>query len=306
MDATARITLLFAGHGCCSIFLVLINKTISVNFSFPWTVVLLQNCGTLVCSAILHSLGKIHVRPLRRHQVLPVFFDAVWLVAVLWSSFKALQEVSVPLYVVVRNMVPFLTALCERVALKRQLDVWLCVSLLVAFAGTMLYSVSEVSTPLTGTLYAVSNVVLVATVCVYERYLMTVSDVHMSAVDLNFYRVLLAMPMNIAFAIHEGCPGTFVTLASQPSEAIMVAATALAAFGIGTLLLSLQGEVAATTIQVANVAYKCLTTAVSRITHPTEVRFLGFVGYAVCTAGVLLYSVTRSPAPTSAAKRKTR
>lgn len=295
MDKSVRVTLLFIGHACCSIFLVLINKTISVNFPFPWTVVLLQNSGTIICSAALHALGRVSISPLRSHQVAPVLLDSVWLIAVLWSSFRALQEVSVPLYVVVRNMVPFCTALCERIALKRPLDFWLFVSLLVAFSGTMLYSAGDFSTPLSGTMYAVSNVVLVATLCVYERYLMTVAkNVQMTAVNLNFYRVLLAMPLNIALAISEGCPGTIGKLAAQRWEAGMVAASAFAAFGIGTLLFSLQGEVSATTIQVTNVAYKCLTTFVSRFTHPSEVGFLGYVGYALCTAGVLMYSVTRS------------
>lgn len=85
-----------------------------------------------------------------------------------------------------------------------------------------------------------------------------------------------------------------------------MASSAVAAFGIGTLLLALQGEVSATTIQVANVAYKCLTTVVSRLTHPSErlgplkglklplrLTFAGVVGYCVCTSGVLTYTLTR-------------
>lgn len=58
----------------------------------------------------------------------------------LLSSFKALEEVSVPLYVVIRNTVPFLTALCERLALKKPLDTMLILALLITFVGTVLYS----------------------------------------------------------------------------------------------------------------------------------------------------------------------
>ena len=42
--------------------------------------------------------------------------------------------------VVIRNTVPFLTALCERVALKKPLDVMLVLALLITFLGTVLYS----------------------------------------------------------------------------------------------------------------------------------------------------------------------
>ena len=42
--------------------------------------------------------------------------------------------------VVIRNTVPFLTALCERVALKKPMDMMLILALLVTFLGTVLYS----------------------------------------------------------------------------------------------------------------------------------------------------------------------
>lgn len=294
-DRQLWVLTLFLGHASCSIFLVIINKTISVSFPFPWTVVTLQNLGTIVCSVCLHLLGRCVLRPLQRHQVVPLVIDACWLVIVLWSSFKALQEVSVPLYVVVRNLVPFLTAICERLALKKPMDAMLTLALMITFFGTVLYSISDFSINSRGAVYACANAFLVAGMCVYERYLMTTADVGMSAIDINFHRVLLSMPMIIAAGMYsEGLPATFAELASKRSEAAMVLSSAVAAFGIGTLLLALQQEVSATTIQVANVAYKCATTVVSRLTHPSEVSPLGYFGYCVCTSGVLLYTITRS------------
>ncbi|CAE8682869.1 unnamed protein product, partial [Polarella glacialis] len=272
-----RVLLLFLGHASCSVFLVLINKTISVSFSYAWTVVAIQNTGTILCSVGLHAFGKVVLRPLQRHQVLPLLIDAGWLVVVLYSSFKALQEVSVPLYVVVRNLVPFLTAICERFALKKPMDVMLILALLVTFAGTVLYSVSDFSISQDGAKFAFANAFLVAGMCVYERYLMTSAEMGLSAIDVNFHRVLLSMPIILGFAYFEGFPGTLIELGSRRFELCLVVSSAFAAFGIGTLLLALQAEVSATTIQVANVAYKCATTAVSRITHPSEVSPLGYL-----------------------------
>lgn len=60
----------FLGHASCSIFLILVNKTISTSFPFArscesmcpkieaWTVVALQNTGTILCSGFLHLYGK--------------------------------------------------------------------------------------------------------------------------------------------------------------------------------------------------------------------------------------------------------
>ncbi|CAJ1384175.1 unnamed protein product [Effrenium voratum] len=290
------ILLLFLGHASCSVFLILVNKTISTSFPFAWTVVFLQNSGTILCSTLLHLYGKVLLRRLERHQVLPLFLDALWLVAVLLSSFKALEEVSVPLYVVIRNTVPFLTALCERVALKKPMDSMLVLALLITFMGTILYSVTDFTIRYNGAVYAISNALLVAGMCTFERYLMTTANLGMSAIDINFHRVVLSMPLIAILGYFEGFPFTLLELSARRYEATLVASSSFAAFGIGTLLLALQGEVSATTIQVANVAYKCATTVVSRLTHPSELTFMGVVGYSVCTSGVLTYTLTRGTA----------
>eukprot|EP00439_Symbiodinium_sp_Y106_P064631 s1251_g10.t1 len=314
---------LFLGHASCSVFLVLVNKTISMSFPYAWTVVALQNTGTIVCSCILHFNGKVLLRRLQRSQVLPLLIDAVWLVAVLMSSFKALEEVSVPLYatyhcnclffpsdetgclrnkstlvtqVVIRNTVPFLTALCERVALQKPMDAMLVLALLITFVGTILYSVTDFTMRYNGAIFAVSNAVLVAGMCTYERYLMTSANLGMSAIDINFHRVVLSMPMIASLGYMEGFPATLLELATRRYEASLIASSAFAAFGIGTLLLALQAEVSATTIQVANVSYKCATTIVSRLTHPSELTSMGVLGYCICTGGVLTYTLTRPPA----------
>lgn len=249
-----------------------------------------------MCSCILHFNGKVLLRRLQRSQVLPLLIDAVWLVAVLMSSFKALEEVSVPLYVVIRNTVPFLTALCERVALQKPMDAMLVLALLITFVGTILYSVTDFTMRYNGAIFAVSNAVLVAGMCTYERYLMTSANLGMSAIDINFHRVVLSMPMIASLGYMEGFPATLLELATRRYEASLIASSAFAAFGIGTLLLALQAEVSATTIQVANVSYKCATTIVSRLTHPSELTSMGVLGYCICTGGVLTYTLTRPPA----------
>ncbi|CAE7039171.1 GFT1 [Symbiodinium natans] len=285
---------LFLGHASCSVFLVLVNKTISTSFPYAWTVVALQNTGTIVCSCFLHLNGKVLLRQLQRHQVLPLLVDAIWLVAVLMSSFKALEEVSL-LVVVIRNTVPFLTALSERAALKKPMDAMLVVALLITFVGTILYSVTDFTIRYNGAIYAISNAVLVAGMCTYERYLMTSANLGMSAIDINFHRVVLSMPLIATLGYTEGFPATLLDLAVRRYEALLIASSAFAAFGIGTLLLALQAEVSATTIQVANVSYKCATTVVSRLTHPSELTAMGVFGYCVCTGGVLTYTLTRPP-----------
>lgn len=54
----------------------------------------------------------------------------------------------------------------------------------------MALEVSDFTIRLNGALYAVCNAVLVAGMCTYERYLMTSANLGMSAIDINFHRVV--------------------------------------------------------------------------------------------------------------------
>eukprot|EP00913_Durusdinium_trenchii_P021837 g20519.t1 len=110
--------------------------------------------------------------------------------------------------------------------------------------------------------------------CTYERYLMTSANLGMSAIDINFHRVVLSMPLIFALGYFEGFPGTLLDLAARRYEAALVASSAIAAFGIGTLLLALQGEVSATTIQAASVTIEmCSNTTAELCRLPTLTEY---------------------------------
>ena len=88
-----------------------------------------------------------------------------------------------------------------------------------------------------GAIFAVSNAVLVAGMCTYERYLMTSANLGMSAIDINFHRVarssgdsvqlayvtcrrgldleVLSMPMIAGLGYMEGFPATLLELATR-------------------------------------------------------------------------------------------
>jgi len=67
--------------------------------------------------------------------------------------------------------------------------------------------------------------------------------------------------------------------------------TTLFGFGMGTLNFHLQQAVNATTVQVANVGYKLLTTVVSRVTHPEPVPGMAWLGYSISTFGIVFYTL---------------
>ena len=44
----ASVPFLFAAHATCSVSMVLLNKSLATDFDYPWTVVFVQNVGTVL------------------------------------------------------------------------------------------------------------------------------------------------------------------------------------------------------------------------------------------------------------------
>jgi len=194
---------------------------------------------------------------------------------------------------VARNTVPFQTALLDWLFLSKKVTVKTILGLLLTFIGTLIYTFTDMSLEAEGVMYAFLNTILVASICVYENSTMHLVKQHLSPIELNFYRVLFSSPFLIPFLYVEWT-SDFNSLDHALSLlqplAIQITLSALLAFSIGSFLLSLQGQTTATTIQLANIGYKFLTTVLSRFTHPTEVTPMGWMGYFICTAGLVQYS----------------
>merc|ERR1719482_1475561 len=85
-----------------------------------------------------------------------------------------------------------------------------------------------------------------------------------------------------------------LAIASSAQDATVLLLTCFLAFGIGVASFQLQARVPATSIQVANVAYKLFVTVASLFLFPVAVAFRGWAGYAVSFLGFLLYVRSRT------------
>ena len=323
-----KILFLFAGHALCSVTLILLNKSIATSFSYTWTLVGLQNMGTLLGAVALHLTGIQRIGWPKKEHVWRIVGGSMWLIAVLWASIRALELVSVPLYVVARNTVPFQTALLDRIFLRKQISGRTYMGLFLTILGCALYTFEEHKAFLSGDagtangqytvglFFAALNTVLVAGICVYESAMMRMVKAYLSPIELNFFRVLFSMPFLLPLLVYEwwpqgglswllsGSSGTQYCCAYSNacgpsawavfSEAVtpvwpLILLTAVFAFSIGNFLLALQTVTSATTIQLTNLSYKLVTTLTSRFTHPSAVTELGWVGYGVCSLGMFVY-----------------
>lgn len=339
--STPFVVALFVAHATCSVSMVLLNKTLASSFDYPWTVVLVQNIGT-VFLGYLYPLfcpdGKAknanegHVGsdfkyafgmkiPKRQKNLGWLVAQTTMFMVVLFLSLKALRFISVPLYVVSRNMVPAVTALYEKSLTGTEIPFVAAMGLCFTVLGALVYSWGDLnsgSIDLPGLSYALFLVLAVAGASVLDKTAVRIlgNEEQIKPVEVNQIRVALSLPINMvlifALELHRenkkldiaaapavldtwGSPGTgpeliksFVAMTLLVKMCFFL--SSIFGFGMGTFNFYLQQAVNATTVQVANILYKLITTIISRMTHPAHVAWSSWFGFAISLSGIGLYT----------------
>jgi drug/metabolite transporter (DMT)-like permease len=202
-----------------------------------------------------------------------------------------MRYISVPMYVVGRNLVPILTAFGEGVMLKTaNFGVAQVLPLTITLAGSVLYATGDQTWEVRGVHLALANAVFVTLSSLLEKKL--VSAQKQSPVEVNMYRCITSLPMLLVLHVLQG-EARDAAPAAAPDAAVLLV-TCFLAFGIGVASFQLQARVPATSIQVANIAYKLFVTVASLFLFPVVVAFRGWAGYAVSFLGFLLYVRSRT------------
>jgi len=246
MSGVFYLPALFGAHATCSVSMTLLNKTIAQGFDFPWTVLFIQNIGTVAIGYIYSCFRKQEVKaanveegetPKVVHRKLfgmkvPVGFKSrMWVLlqvfffmATLFTSLKALKFISVPLYVVARNTVPAQTALLERIFNNVRLSLVAILGLFFTVVGAIVYTYGDLNSGLsfTGLVYAVVLTLVVAGCSVVDktavRYLGEVEDI--SPAECNQLRVAVSLPFNVLFMILLEFQSAAMLVADASDEAI--------------------------------------------------------------------------------------
>ncbi|CAD7961553.1 unnamed protein product [Amoebophrya sp. A120] len=226
---------LFAAHATCSVSMVLLNKTLAMDFDYPWTVVFVQNIGTVFIGFIWPlifgdrnsdaSKGDIEnaggadsaaggPRKICGLAVPRKFKNKLWSLLqccffclTLYFSLKALRFMSVPLYVVARNTVPAATAVVEWSCTNTKINALPIVGLFLTIIGAVLYSVgdflSQNALDFVGLTYAGFLIFIVATCSVIDktavRILREEEEIKPHEVAQN--RSFLSLPVNIVLIL---------------------------------------------------------------------------------------------------------
>lgn len=222
--------------------MVLLNKTIAQGFDFPWTVLLLQNVGTVFIGYLHPCLCGTREQnddkkvdlvppassttqttqrkvfgmkvPRKLKNKLWVVLQVVLFMGTLFTSLKALRYVSVPLYVVARNTVPAQTALLERLFTSVKLSAAAVLGLLCTILGAVLYTYGDLRSGVAfgGLAYAAMLTLIVSGCSIADKTAVRTlgQEEDIKPVECNQIRVALAVPVNVLFVVAfemESLPG---------------------------------------------------------------------------------------------------
>jgi drug/metabolite transporter (DMT)-like permease len=288
-----KTTSVFIAYGLSSISMTLMNKHLAVQFPYLYTTILIQNIGAILYSLSSLNLGVNKINPLLPHHVLPSLGNALWFVAMLWTSMKSLQIISVPLYVVAAYSRPLFTCLLEFLIRRRTLPKKRVLALVLVLIGSVLYSFSDSTASVYGLGYAMANTLLVAGLSVYENVIMNSMKSEQTAFGVNLYRVLFTLPFLFMLMVGSERPDFSI---SAWTAWLLVLSSGCGLL-LGVLMFVLQPLVSATTIQLGNILFKFITTVISLVLHPVYIAPQGWVGYAVCSLGFFMYSIQNEPIP---------
>ena len=287
-----KTTGVFLAYGLSSISMTLMNKHLAVQFPYLYTTIFIQNIGAVLYSLSSVVLGFQNVQPFLPHHLLPTLGNALWFVAMLWTSMKSLQLISVPLYVVSAYSRPLFTCLLEFFFRGRIVSKHKLLALVLVLLGSVLYTFSDSSATFYGLGYAIFNTLLVAGLSVYENLIMNNMKNEQTAFGVNLYRVVFTLPF--LFVLIIGSERSDLGMSGLTAALLVLSS----AFGLllGVFMFVLQPLVSATTIQLGNVSFKFLTTVASMLMHPVYVAPQGWIGYLVCTTGFYIYSTIKDEA----------
>lgn len=282
---------LFGLYGLVSVSMTLLNKALVDAFPLLLTTILVQNVGAILCSVLLNYFGLQQLKPLRTSHFIPALLNSIWLLAVIWSSMKALQHVSVPLYVLASNSRPLFTAAIELVWSGVKVPTTRIISIFLIIGGAGLYAFHDASVSHEGLSYAVCYTLLVAGLSVYENKMMNSIKTEQTPLGVNLYRLVLSTFLIFALLGHTE---DLTLLMEIPTRtALVLGASSVLCLSIGVVMFYLQERATATSIQVANVCFKLLATVCSLLffpSHSASVSLQGWFGYVISTVGFVMYS----------------
>jgi GDP-mannose transporter len=186
-------------YAASSVSMFLVNKWAVKVFPFTCSIIYLQNAVTIVVLLILGSLNSAfavewdNVAALRWTPAVGFFL------VMLTSSLQAMKGVSVPTFVVFRNLNSISVALGDRYFLKRKITPITFVSLAIIVLGSVVYGYYDLGFDASGYWWMAVNLAATAAYTLFVKAL--TQRYKYSSFTMSFYNNVLSLPPLVALLV---------------------------------------------------------------------------------------------------------
>lgn len=274
----------------CSVGMVLLNKTLSVNFPNPNTVLGLQNGASVVYLYLggLPSVGLFDLSvPFRATQFKPFLFPTINWVIMLALSLKMLQYNSVATMTMFKTLGTLLTCTIEILYFKVKYSTKAKASLGLLAFGSAVYAGTDVGFSPIGYFFATLQI----SSWVLQTFIEKVAtvDSEQTKAGVAVIRNMLSLPVVMALIGVSGEVNAPYELMARREIWGQVALSSLFGCGLGLGTSALYKYFAPTTVVVCNNVGKCISIILGCILFKDSLSIPQVIGLATSLAGSFFY-----------------
>merc|ERR1719188_1886083 len=257
--------------------------------------------GAVIVLMEFHRMTCAQWKDLLRWSVVPLAFAGM-----LATSMWAMREASLPAVLILKNFLPIVSFAAEKALFNTPLSVTksMLLSLLVTFAGTVLYGFADASVTNMGKLLVVVNCGFTLMDRLVQTYYLKLSSNFTISVPLCMLlnNTLGVAPMlALAFASGEIPTWKGVMAEASSNTWLWVVLSSVCGACLGYVGLRTQQLVSGTTVLVLQNFNKVLLLAGSAALLGDRLRPLSWLGCAISIGSCCWYSALRLPAETKGA-----
>ncbi|CAD2214897.1 Triose-phosphate Transporter family, putative [Angomonas deanei] len=290
LDVEVAVSLM--AYSLCSVSMIILNKmaTFSYNLRYPNAILFLQNAGALLLVVLAKKYGFVDY-PAFSMAVAKRWFPLTLLfIAMLFTSFKSLDLLSVTVQTVLKNTALILTALCDKRLYAKHLTPGMYVSFVLLVFGGVFGAKGDTWATVSGVLWTLANVVITTCYTLYMKALTKELGDNLGRYGPVFYNNLLSLPILFIFGLVEfPALGAAVQKGGFGAMAVMVVMTAVCS-GMTFCVFRCISITSPTTFSVMGAFNKIPISFLGIILFHQYPTPLGYLGLVISIAGSSLYT----------------
>jgi len=280
--------------GMCSVatIMVLVNKHIFREVPCPCVVTGLQNAATVVINLLATRVGVLQMKPWRLYEIKQFLVQGALFAATLGLSNFGLPRVATSTLIVPKSLTTIFCMWAESWLGVASFGRTSWAALIVSFAGSVLYAMSDKHYEAAGYLAFLAVSVLNCLVSVYERTINL--SIEQTAAGCSCYKNLVSLPFFLAFAVLTGEFQTMQQAEFTWELSGLILVSTLLGFGLSLCYATLYKITSATTVLAAANLNKLATSVIGSRVFVEHTSQSAGIGILFSLGGVIVYAMDKA------------